>query len=108
MFKNKLTQTAKDFIKFNSSNFYIHELASMFECDKRIISNFCHYNCLRYKSKKITQYDIDYIINNHRKLTIDELASELEIKKASIKKIYKKMGLVIKEEETQKRPFNLS
>ena len=38
--KSSLSQKAKAFIKSNAKYFYIEELARMFLCDKKIISNY--------------------------------------------------------------------
>lgn len=91
--KSSLSQKEKAFIKSNAKYFYIEELARMFLCDKKTICNYCYYHNISFKSTRLTQDNIDYILNYHNKFTVDELADKLQTKKVNIERIYRKFGL---------------
>lgn len=95
-----LTNSQKEFIKLNSLHFTPKELAEKLGCDIKIIINYCYYNGYRYKSKRLTKDDFDYILENYKKLTINELAKNLNTKKQNIEKFLRKQNLLPKRNST--------
>ena len=90
-----LTKLQKDFVNKNCQRFFPKEMADILGCGVKVIRNYCYNNGFPYKTKRLTQEDINYIIDHHRKFTIDELANNLQTQKANIKRILRKKGLNI-------------
>ena len=95
-----LTNFQKEFIKLNLKRFTPQEMADILGCTAKHIQNYCYYNGFRYKSRTLVQEDFDYILENYRKLTIDELAKNLNTKKQNIERFLRKQSLLEKRKNT--------
>lgn len=95
-----LTNFQKEFIKLNLKRFTPLEMADILGCNEKQITGYCYYNGFRYKTRTLVQEDFDYILENYRKLTIDELAKNLNTKKQNIERFLRKQNLLSKKNST--------
>ena len=100
-----LNKEQKEFIRKNSNKLTIRELAKILTCSYRQVANYCYYNGLYYKPHKLTQENIDYIIENHQKFTIAEFSKLFNVKMSYIERIFKKFNLIKKKKDKNKLTF---
>lgn len=89
----KLTEAHKQFLNLYKDKYTVKEFAEMFGCKEQTISNYFHYRCMDYKSRYINKKEIKYIIDNHLKFTVGEIAKNLNRSYNGVSRVYRTHNL---------------